>query len=105
MAPSSRTCWMPCPPRSRNSASRCVGVLDAESLATAPPDDADAARRGLALFLVVAFGVAWGLWGLLWRAGGLARPESFVVLLVSMYAPTLGVLAAWRIADPRALRL
>jgi membrane protease YdiL (CAAX protease family) len=75
------------------------------AVVTALSDNGSAARPGLAVFLVVAFGVAWGLWGLLWGAGGLARPEAFAVLVASMYAPTLGVLAAWRFADPLALRL
>src|SRR5579883_3360053 len=69
------------------------------------PDERANVRRGLLLFLAVAFGMAWALWGLLWLRGGLAHPRSVVVLVVSMYAPALGVLAAWRLADRPALRL
>jgi membrane protease YdiL (CAAX protease family) len=61
--------------------------------------------RGVMIFLAMAFGVAWALWGLLWRGGGLARPDSYLFLVASMFAPALGVLAAWRLADPQALRL
>jgi membrane protease YdiL (CAAX protease family) len=62
-------------------------------------------RRGLLVFGAVAFGMAWTLWALLWLGGGLERPEAGAFLVASMYAPALGVLAAWRLADPAALRV
>jgi uncharacterized protein len=78
-------------------------------LAPAPLADdaprAPRAGRGVLVCLAVAFGVAWALWGVLWLGGGLVRRDSFAFLVVSMYAPALGVLAAWRLADPQALRL
>src|SRR5262249_48087176 len=52
-------------------------------------------RRGLVLYLLVTFGVAWALWGLLAATGGLGRPEALVVMAVSMYAPALGTFAVW----------
>jgi membrane protease YdiL (CAAX protease family) len=61
--------------------------------------------RGLLVCLVVTYGVAWTLWALLWLGGGLERPEAGAFLLASMYAPALGVVAAWRLADPEALRV
>ena len=60
-------------------------------------------RRGLALYLVVTFGVAWALWGLVALRGGLTAPQAGVLVVTSMFAPTLGTLAAWRWADPAAL--
>lgn len=60
-----------------------------------PPDTtADTDPRGLVLFLVVTFGVAWALWGLLAATGGLGRPVALPVLAASMYAPAVGTLAA-----------
>jgi uncharacterized protein len=78
---------------------------DAQRLAVGVDTDGPGARRGLLLYLAVAFGVAWTLCGLLWLRGGLERPEAGAVLLASMYAPALGMLAVWRLADPRALRV
>ncbi|HZR99226.1 MAG TPA: CPBP family intramembrane glutamic endopeptidase [Chloroflexota bacterium] len=80
----------------------------APGAAAAPRTDAPpgpAWDRGVLVFLAVAFGVAWALWGLLWLGGGLARPDSYAFLVASMYGPALGVLAAWRLADPQALRV
>jgi membrane protease YdiL (CAAX protease family) len=48
----------------------------------------------VALFLVVAFGVAWLVASPLWLSGqGLRTPGATVLMLVMMLAPTLGVLA------------
>ncbi len=68
----------------------------------------EAARRGVLLCLAVAFGVAWGVWALIALQGGLARlpiPILGALLVLAMYAPTAGTLAAWAWADRAALRL
>lgn len=63
---------------------------------TAPPRAAvpSVPRRGVAIFLAVSFGVAWGAFGLLAALGGLTRAPVGLLLLVAMYAPALGALAA-----------
>jgi membrane protease YdiL (CAAX protease family) len=52
------------------------------------------------IFLAVSCGVAWGAFGLLAARGGLAHGPVGLLLLVAMYAPALGVLAARLWGEP-----
>jgi uncharacterized protein len=88
-------------PRSASVAAPPPAAAPTPAAPTRVPD----VRRGMRLFLLVAFGVAWALWGLAALAGGLGNPLAVLLLVVSMYAPTLGTLAARRWADPDALRV
>ncbi|MBB5082524.1 membrane protease YdiL (CAAX protease family) [Nonomuraea endophytica] len=49
----------------------------------------------MALFLVVAFGLAWAFSLPLWLGGGLASPAFMISATALMFTPTLGVLAVW----------
>lgn len=52
-------------------------------------------RRGLAIYLLVAFAVAWALFGLVAVLGGYGSPITGPLLPIAMWAPALGTLAAW----------
>ncbi|HLI25836.1 MAG TPA: CPBP family intramembrane glutamic endopeptidase [Chloroflexota bacterium] len=64
------------------------------ALGAAPAAPGRVPVRGVALFLAVSCAVAWGAFGLIVILGGLARPAAGLLLLLAMYGPALGTLAA-----------
>ncbi|MFG3438883.1 CPBP family intramembrane glutamic endopeptidase [Nonomuraea sp. NPDC047897] len=54
-------------------------------------------RTDLAVFLLIAVGLAWAIALPLWFGDGVASPLAQPLGAVMMFTPSLGVLAAWRV--------